>query len=135
MTIDAKEIGAFPPLEITNPLTVNAGLPVTVNITVALTAKAVRLGEINKLTIREFQFIAIGGTMTIKAPSFLLGMMQLDVRMFILQFPALGIHVHTGMAVAAGKNPRRKRGRAHGKLAALIDRQRMAGSHNYERYK
>ncbi len=135
MTINAQEIGAFPPFEIANPFTVDAGLPVTVHIAVALTAKAVRFGEIDKFTICKLQFITVGSAMAIKTPSFLLGMMQFDVRMFIFQFPALGIHVHAGMAVAAGENPRRKGGGAYGKLAMLTGRQRKTGSHNHERYK
>jgi len=41
MATYAKEIGPLPFLEVANPFSVNAGLPVAVNITVALTAKPV----------------------------------------------------------------------------------------------
>jgi len=114
MTINAQEIGAFPPFEIANPFTVDAGLPVTVHIAVALTAKAVRFGEIDKFTICKLQFITVGSAMAIKTPSFLLGMMQFDVRMFIFNSRRLAFTSMPAWQLLQGKIPGVKGGEPTG---------------------
>ena len=65
MAINTKEIGPLAPFEVADPFTVDAGLPITVNIAVTLAAKAVRLSEINGLTICKLQLIAVSGAMAI----------------------------------------------------------------------
>ena len=105
MAINTEKISPLPPLEVADPLAVNAGLPVSIDITVALTAKSVRFGKIDGFTIGKFQFIPIIAAVTIKAPSFLFRMVQFDGGMLILQLSLFCIHRQPCMAVTAGEYP------------------------------
>jgi hypothetical protein len=114
MAIDAQEIGPFPALKVADSLAVNTGLPVLVNIAMALAAKPVGFGKINRFTIRQLQFIAVGGVMAIKAPPILFRVVQFDGRMLILEFSPFGVDFQAGMTVAAGENSRGEGGGADG---------------------
>ena len=83
MAIYTEEVSSLPSFEVTDPFAVNAGLPVSINIAVALTAKTVRFGKIDGFTIGKFQFIPIVAAVTIEAPSFLLRMVQFDGGMLV----------------------------------------------------
>jgi hypothetical protein len=102
MAIDAQKIGPFPALKVANPFAVNPGLPVFINIAMALTAKPVWLSKSDCFSICQLQFIAVGGVMAIKAPAFLFSVAQFDWCMLILEFSPFGICFQSGMTVAAG---------------------------------
>lgn len=104
MAIDAQKIGPFPAFKVANPFAVDPGLPVFINVAMTLTAKPVRLGKSDCLTIRQLQLIAVRGVMAIEAPAFLFRVVQFDGGMLILKFSAFGVCFQTGMAVAAGED-------------------------------
>jgi hypothetical protein len=106
MAINAQEICPLTAPEVADPFAVDACLPVSINVAVTLTAKPVGLGEIDGLAVGELQLITVAGVVTIKAPSFLLRMVQFDGCVFVLQLPLLGIYRKTGMAVTAGEDTR-----------------------------
>ena len=119
MAIYAEKVRSLPFLEIADPFAVNAGLPVSINIAVALTAKPVRFGKIDGFTIGKFQFIPIIAAVTIKAPSFLFRMVQFDGCMLILQLSLFCIHRQPCMAVTAREYPLGKGRRSDRKFIVL----------------
>jgi hypothetical protein len=60
--------------------------------------------EVDELPVVKPQFVAISSIVAVKAPSHRLGMMELDIQMFILQLPLFSVHLQGGMASAAGKH-------------------------------
>jgi len=135
VTIDAKEIGPFPPLEKADSFPVNPGLPVAVDIPMALPAKPVGFGEIHGLAVGKLQFVAIAGAVTIETPSFLFRMPQFDGGMFVLQFPFLGVDFKPGVTIAAGKDSLGEGRRGNGIVIMLSCRSRETESDCDERYK
>jgi hypothetical protein len=109
VTIYAKEIDPFPSFEIADPFAVDTDFPVTIDISVALPAKQVRLRKRDRVPIGKLQFIPVCRIMTIQTPSLVFCMVQFDVGMFVLEFPSFRIDLHPRMAVAAGKYPLGKR--------------------------
>ena len=104
MAIDAQKICPFPAFKVANPFAVDPCLPVLINIAMTLTAKPVRFGKINCFTIRQLQFIAVGGVMAIETPAFLFRVVQFDGGMLILEFSPFGVDFQAGMTVAAGED-------------------------------
>ena len=119
MTMDAEEIGPFPPLKVTDPLSVNARLPVAINIAVALSAKPVGFGKIHGLAVGKLQPVAVAGAVTIETPSILFRMPQFNGGVFVLQFPFLGIDFKPGVTIAAGEDPFGEGRRGNGIFIAL----------------
>ncbi len=106
MAVSAEQVGPLPePFdEVSRPLPVNAGSPVSVKVAVALTAEFVTLGEIEELSIVKPQFIPIFCIVAIETPPHGFGMVYLDGGMLVLQLPFLPVHIHRTMAVAAGEH-------------------------------
>jgi hypothetical protein len=94
----------------------NARFPVSIHIAMTLAAETIALREIDQLPIEQPQLIPIFCIMAIEAPPHGLGMVKLDVGMFVFEFPLLEVRFHGGMAVTAWENAFSQRGRRHGKL-------------------
>ena len=99
-----------------SPLSMNARSPGFVNVPVAFTTESIALREVDQLPVEEPQLISIPCLMTIETPSHRFRVMEFDIRVFFLQFSLLSIHLHRGMAVAAGKHSFRHRGRRNRKF-------------------
>jgi hypothetical protein len=115
-------------------LSVNAGLPVFINIAMAFSAEPVAFVKTDELPVVKPQFIPISGIMTIETPSHGFGMMQLGLGMFFFQFPLLSIHFHGGMATAAGIDPLCEWRRGNRKLLTCLHgrRQKIDPQKKYE---
>jgi len=83
--------------------------PALVEVAVALSAEPVAFFESDEFTVIQAQFVAVLGVMAIEAPSHRLGVMELDVCMFLFQLSLCSIGLHGGVAVAAGEQPLRHR--------------------------
>jgi hypothetical protein len=113
VAIYAKEIDPFPSLEIADPFAVDSDFPVTIDISVALSAKQVRLRKRDRVPIGKLQLIPVGWIVTIQTPTLVFCMVQFDVGMFVLEFPSFRIDLHPRMTVAAGEYPLGERGRGN----------------------
>ena len=78
--------------------------PGFIDVPMTFATEPVAFCEVDELPVIKPQFIPISCFVAVKAPSHRLGMMQFDIRVFILQFPLFPVHLHRGMAVAAGKH-------------------------------
>lgn len=83
VTTYTEEVGPFPALKIADSFSMNTGLPVAVDVSVALTAEPIRFGEIDGFPSDQLQLVAVASIVAIKAPPFLLGVMQFDGRMLV----------------------------------------------------
>ena len=101
----AEEVSPLPGTgEKSGPLPMNARFPGSVNVPMAFATEPVAFCEIEELSIVKPQFISILSVVAVKAPPHRLSMMELDIGMFLLQLPLFSVHLHGGMAVAAGKH-------------------------------
>ena len=80
------------------------------------TAKPVALREVDQFPVVQSQFITVFRIMTVETPAHCFGMMEFDLRVFLLQLPFLSIHLHAGMAIAARKHSFCHGGRGDRKL-------------------
>jgi hypothetical protein len=94
-------------------LAMNPYPPALVEVAVALSAEPVAFFEIDEFVVIQAQFVAVFGVMAIEAPSHRLGMMELDIRMFLFQLSLGSIGLHGGVAVAAREQPLRHRRRSN----------------------
>lgn len=78
--------------------------PGFVNVPMTFATELVAFCEVDELSVEKPQFVAISSIVAIKAPSHCLRMMELDIGMFILQFPLFSVHLQGGMAAATGKH-------------------------------
>ncbi len=88
----------------------NAGLPVSIDIAVALAAEPVAHRERDELPIVKSQFITVIRIMAIETPPQVLRMVQLDLRMLLCEHSLFAIYFHGGVAATAGIDPLRQRG-------------------------
>ena len=98
--------------------------PGFVNVPMTFATELVAFCEVDELSVKKPQFVAISCFMAIKAPSHRLCMMELDIGMFILQLPLFSVHFEGGMAIAAGKHTLCHGRRGDGKLLINPDRER-----------
>ena len=129
MAMGAEEIGPFSAGKITGSFPVNACLPVPVEVAMAFTAEAIALRKIDELSIEESKLVPIFCIVAVETPSHGLGVVEFYLGMFFLQFPPFSVHFHGGMAVAAGEQSFRNRGRgdrellnSHGRGYKMNDR-------------
>ena len=91
--------------KVSHPFSMNAGLPVFINISMTFATEPIAFREVNQLSIVKTQLISILCIMAIETPSHCLCMMELDLGMFFFQLSLFSIHLHGGMTIAAGINP------------------------------
>jgi hypothetical protein len=94
-------------------LAMNPYSPALVEVAVALSAEPVAFLEIDEFVVIQAQFVAVFGVMAIEAPSHRLGVMELDVRMFLFQLSLGSMGLHGGVAAAAREQPLRHRRRSN----------------------
>jgi hypothetical protein len=116
MAMGAEKIGPLTADEITCSFSVNACLPVPIEVAMAFTAEPITLSKINELSIEESKFVSIFCIVAVETPSHSLGVMEFNLGMFFLQFPPLAVHLHGGMAVATGEQTFCNRGRGNREL-------------------
>jgi hypothetical protein len=78
--------------------------PGFVNVPVTFAAELVAFCEVDELPVVKPQLVAISCVVAVKAPSHRLRMMELDIGMFVFQFPLFAVYLHRGMTAAAGKH-------------------------------
>jgi hypothetical protein len=82
----------------------NAGLPVSIDIAMALAAEPVTHRERDELSIVKSQFIPVVCIMAIETPSQVLRMVKLDLCMLFFELPPFSIYFQGGVAAATGKD-------------------------------
>jgi len=102
--------------KISGPFSMDPRFPGFVNVPMAFATELVAFCEVDELPVEKPQFVAISCFVAVKAPSHRLCMMELDIGMFILQFPLFSVHLQGGMAIAAGKHTLCHGGRRDGKF-------------------
>lgn len=90
--------------KISGPFSMDARPPGFVNVPMTFATEPIAFCEVNEFPVVKPQFVAISSIVAVKAPSHRLGMMELDIQMFILQLPLFPVHLQGGMAAAAGKH-------------------------------
>jgi hypothetical protein len=90
--------------KISGPFSMDSRPPGFVNVPMTFATEPVAFCEVDELPVEKPQFVAISSIVAVKAPSHRLGMMELNIGMFILQFPLFSVHLQGGMAIAAGKH-------------------------------
>ena len=93
MAVNTEQI-LFVPVPVTGTLAVNADLPVTELVTVALAAQSVRLVKTNQLAGYKSQFVPIQQVVAISTPALPFGMMKHYVGVKVCQSPPLRIRFH-----------------------------------------
>lgn len=100
------------------PFSMDPRSPGFVNIPMTLATELVAFREIDEFPVVKPQFVTVSCFVAIQAPSHRLGMMELDIRMFILQFPLFSVHLQGGMAAATRKHALGHGRRRDGKFLA-----------------
>jgi len=90
--------------KISGPFSMDPRSPGFVNVSMAFATEPVALCEVDELSVVKPQFVAVSRFVAVKAPPHGLGMMELDIRVFILQLPLFSVHLHGGMAITARKH-------------------------------
>ena len=116
MAVGTEKVSSLAAPKISRSFPMDTCLPVSVDIPVAFAAEPVAFGEIDEFSVKKPEFVSVSCLVTIEAPSHGLGVMELDVGMFFLEFPLLSIDLHAGMAVAAGEESLCNRRRGNRKL-------------------
>jgi hypothetical protein len=91
----------------------NAGLPVSIDIAMALAAEPVTHRERDEFSIVKPQFIPVTCVMAIETPSQVLRMVKRDLRMLFFELPPFSIYFHGGVTATTGKYPFRQGGRGN----------------------
>ena len=116
MAVGTEKVSSLSAPKISRPCPMDSCLPVSVDIPVTFAAKPVALGEIDKFSVKKPKFVSVFCIVAIEAPSHGLGVMELDVRVFVFEFPLFAIHFHRSMAIAAGEYSLCQRRRRNRKL-------------------
>jgi hypothetical protein len=117
VAVSAEKIGSLPRThKVSCSFPVNARLPISVLRPMTFATEPVALSEVDQFTIIKSQFIPVFCIVAIQAPSHRFSMMELDICMFLFQFPLFSVHLQGGMAVTAGENAFCKRWRGHGEI-------------------
>jgi hypothetical protein len=90
--------------KVSDPLSMNACLPVFILGAMAFAAEAITFCEVDQISVIKPQLVPILRIMAVEAPSHRFGMMKLDIRVLFFQDPFLSIYFHGRMAVAAGEH-------------------------------
>ena len=122
MAVGTQKISSLTANKIARPFPVNACFPVSIDVSMTFTAKSVTLREIDEFPGKQPQFIPVFCIVAVETPSHKLGVMKLDVRMFVLKFPSLEIRFHGSMAVAARKHSLCNRRWSYGELLGRLGR-------------
>jgi hypothetical protein len=104
--------------KISSPLPMDSRSPGFVDVPMTFATEFVAFREVDQFSVVKPQFVAISCFVAIKAPSHRLRMVELDVEMFILQFPFFAVDLQGGMAIAAGKHTLCHGRRGDGKFLA-----------------
>ncbi len=116
MAAGTEVVCPFASPKITGPFSMDTSFPVSIHGAVTFAAQPIALRKIDELSIIKLELVAILCIVAVEAPSHALCMMELDVRMFFLEFPLFRIDLHAGMTVAAGKESFGNRRRSDRKL-------------------
>src|SRR3990172_4257098 len=109
MAMSAQQVLLLP-VPLPRPLSVDSRLPVAVFVPVALAAKTVTLRKLDLLAGDKPEFVAVFHVVAIEAPPFLLGMvLQLDIRVLVLQLPSRRVGTHLLVTFGAGEDALRER--------------------------
>jgi hypothetical protein len=96
--------------------------PGFVNVSMTFSTEPIAFCEVDELPVVKPQFVTISSIVAVKAPSHRLGMMKLDIGMFILQLSLFPVHFQRGMATAAWKHAFCHGGRGDGKFLTCATR-------------
>ena len=116
MAVGTEKIGSLAADKIARPLPMNACFPIAIEVAMALAAEPVTLREVDEFAIEKAEFVPVLCVVAVETPSHGFRMMELDVRMFFLEFPLLSIDLHGGMTIAARKHAFSNRRRRDRKL-------------------
>jgi hypothetical protein len=94
MAVGTEIVSSLAAPEISGPFPMDACLPVSVDIPVALATEPVTLGEIDDLAVVKSEFIPVPCIMAIEAPSKVFTMMKNNIRMLVFEFPLFPIDLH-----------------------------------------
>ena len=83
----------------------DANLPVSQLLAMALATKPEGLGKGDPFAGYQPQSIPVLGMVTVETPELPSGMLQGNGGMLILEFPTLPVGFHLGVAIGAGENP------------------------------
>jgi hypothetical protein len=104
MAVGTEIISSLASPKISRPFPMDTCLPVSVDIPVAFAAEPVAFGEIDEFSVKKPKFVSIFCIVAVEAPSHGFRVMELDVRVFVFEFPLFPIDLHRGMTVAAGEH-------------------------------
>jgi hypothetical protein len=83
-----------------------------------LAAQLVAVLEINMVAIRQLQFIPVLRVVAVETPALFRSMLELDVRVLILEHSSLGVGLHTRVTVGTREDAFQKGGRGTGNSLA-----------------
>jgi hypothetical protein len=104
MAVGTEKVSSLATPKISRSFPMDTCLPVSVDIPVAFAAEPVAFGEIDEFSVKKPKFVSIFCIVAVEAPSHGLRVMELDVRVFVFEFPLFPIDFHRGMTVAAGEH-------------------------------
>jgi hypothetical protein len=116
MAVGTEKVSSLASPKISRPFPMDTCLPVSVDIPVTFAAEPVALGEIDEFSVKKPKFVSIFCIVAVEAPSHGLGVMELNVRVFVFEFPLFPIDLHRGMTVTAGEYSLCQRRRRNRKL-------------------
>jgi len=116
MAVGTEKVSSLAAPKISRPFPVNACLPISELGAMTFATEPVAFSEVDQLPIIQTQFIAVSRVVAVEAPSHGLRVMELDVRVFVFEFPLFPIGLHRGMTVAAGEYSLCQRRRRNRKL-------------------
>ena len=105
MAVGTEIISSLASPKISRPFPMDTCLPVSVDIPVTFAAEPVAFGEIDEFSVKKSKLVSIFCIVAVEAPAHRLGMMEPNIRVFVFQFSLFAVHLHRGMAIAAGKHP------------------------------
>lgn len=112
MAVGTEEISSFSARKVTRPFSMDACPPVSIEVPMTFAAESVALREVDQFPIEEPKLVPILCIVAVKTPSHGLGVMKLDIGVFVCEFPFFPIYLHGGMTLTARKHPlcNRRRG-------------------------
>jgi hypothetical protein len=80
--------------KVSHPFSVDAGLPVLVDISMTFSTEPVALRKVDQIPVKEPELVSILRIVAIKTPSHRFGMMKPNIGMFFFQFSFFSVHLH-----------------------------------------
>jgi len=114
--VRAEKIGPFSADKVSCSLPVKPCLPVPVQVAMTFAAEPVAFLKVDEFPIVKPQLVPVLCIVAIEAPPHRFGVMEMDLRVFLLQPPLFCVHRQRSVAIAAGKHPFCNRRRGDGKL-------------------